>query len=51
MFNLSTFLSTYLFPSVAGGFNFITAHSKGLFNSKQDATVKDVEKNCEAAFC
>lgn len=29
------------------GFNFITAHSKGLFQ-KSEATIKDVEANPEA---
>ena len=32
------------------GFNFITAHSRGLFDSRSEATIKDVERNHEACF-
>eukprot|EP00435_Cladocopium_sp_Y103_P051629 s2440_g16.t1 len=32
------------------GFNFISAHSKGLFDSRAEATIKDVERNPEAVF-
>ena len=32
------------------GFNFITAHSKSLFDTRSVATFKDIERNSEAGF-